>query len=683
MSRLGRLRSGRQSGNPVTLFPVLSVLICTMGTLILLLVAINRNVRTQAAERSGINTAEIIAELDIEAQTLAVFANDLQKSKELTIADIETERARLATLEKIIETMVLEIQQAEAALQALRNNNTVRSETGQLAETLAAKQKALRLAELELQELRENAAHRKSSYAIIPYRGQNATDRRPVYIECRSDSVVIHPEGIVMREDDFITASHPDNPLDALLRAASLYYTENELVSHGTKPYPLIIVRPSGIDAYYAVRESIQSWGEHFGYELVEEDWKLEFPPPNEALKQRLEMQLAASRERMIPYKMMLMQQYAAAHRLSGDMLGGRHSGLPGGNTPAGGMPASGIPAGGMPGQGDGFENVDWRHVMSSVGGGGPSGQAQKPNIEYRVAPGGNMVRYVDGAPSEARVATGNDSRANAPRQTGTTAQRGVPGAYPATVFPQYAANATTELSVMQPGQLYSETLYPATSSNGGTPRDVGIDGEATSGQSYTTTNPITPNPQQGELPLNLFARQPTETATNAATPDVPQTAGSFSGYGMSSPRPPAMNENMASPENAMPPLGTTRGDASQIPPNAPLPAPRWTMPNVGQGATEIARPIVVECRTDKILIKRAGGAGFDREIDIPPNGSVYNVADRLVSHVVDYIDTWGNAARGTYWQPEMNVTVQPGAEARFEELQSLMHNSGVRLRKK
>jgi hypothetical protein len=49
----------------------------------------------------------------------------------------------------------------------------------------------------------------------------------------------------------------------------------------------------------------------------------------------------------------------------------------------------------------------------------------------------------------------------------------------------------------------------------------------------------------------------------------------------------------------------------------------------------------------------------------------------------LDYIDTWGMAARGTYWQPEMLVTVQPGAESRFEELKSVMHNSGVRIRRR
>jgi len=614
MSRQGRSRKGGQAENPVSLFPFLSVLICTMGMLILLLVVINRSARTQAAEHSGINTGEIVAELDIEAQTLAMFANDLQKSKELTIADIEDKRVRLASLESVIETTVREIKQAEAALENLKNNrNTGHTETDKLAEALAAKREYLRRAELELQELQANAANHKNTYAIIPYRGLNGTDRRPLYIECRKDCVVIQPEGIVLREDDFLTASHPDNPLDAMLRAAGLFYLENELAPQGTKPYPLILVRPGGIDAYYAVRESIKSWDEQFGYELVEDDWTLEFPVPNEALKQRLEDQLAASRERMIPYKMMLMQQYAAANRLNGDIMGSRAPGLPGSATPGHGMPGNNMPGNGMTqgntmpggqpgyegmgtgtGPGTGFENVDWQEVMATVGnanggsnggsfGGSPmfgnaSGQANKQNVEYRVGPNGNMVRYVDGVQSEARVATG--SREQVAGSSNNQSRDG------------YGA--------VSPGQPLVDT----------------------------------------------------RGSDSATTPDQP--------------------------------LGDTRGSnfATVMQPGQMYSEimPNWATPSRTQDATEVTRPILVECRPDKIIIKRASGAGVDREMNIPPGSSVYHLTNTLVSHLSDYIDTWGMSARGTFWQPEMIVTVQPGSETRFEELKSVLQNSGVRI---
>ena len=47
------------------------------------------------------------------------------------------------------------------------------------------------------------------------------------------------------------------------------------------EPYPLLLVRPDGVEAYYAAREAMSSWGSEFGYEFIDQDWKLEFRPPD------------------------------------------------------------------------------------------------------------------------------------------------------------------------------------------------------------------------------------------------------------------------------------------------------------------------------------------------------------------------------------------------------------------
>ncbi|MDR1493820.1 MAG: hypothetical protein LBT05_14030 [Planctomycetaceae bacterium] len=310
MSYAGR---GRSSGNDncVALFPFLSVLICTLGTLILLLIVIARNARTQAAEDVGEQADAVAESLQNDAEMMQTLAKDLAVSKEKTSADVENERAKLASLESSIEKMVAEIKRMEDAVRELENQRgKIQFDQNQGNAELAAKKEALRKAKAELEELQKQAADGKHrSYAVIPYRGLNGTQRRPIYIECRKDCAIIQPEGIALYADDFLTAAHPDNPLDALIRAASLFYTETEAVPAGTKPYPLILVRPDGIDVYYAVRKAIQSWSEHFGYELIGADWRLQFPKANEALKERLNAQLTASRERMIPFKAALAAQ--------------------------------------------------------------------------------------------------------------------------------------------------------------------------------------------------------------------------------------------------------------------------------------------------------------------------------------------------------------------------------------
>ena len=54
---------------------------------------------------------------------------------------------------------------------------------------------------------------------LIPYDGPNGTRRRPIYIECTEFGVIIQPEGLILRADDFSGPLGPGNPLDIALRA--------------------------------------------------------------------------------------------------------------------------------------------------------------------------------------------------------------------------------------------------------------------------------------------------------------------------------------------------------------------------------------------------------------------------------------------------------------------------------
>ena len=688
MSRGGRSRGSGRADNPVSLFPFLSVLICTMGMLILLLVVISRNTRTQAAERMGINTNKIIAELDVEAQTLEVFARDLQQTKARTITDIENEKARLATLDSIIENMVAETKRAETAIRELDNNRgSQNSEVAQLKEALAAKREALQLAETELKQLQEHVAEKKGSYAIIPYRGINGTERRPMYIECRKDCVIIQPEGIVLREDDFLTASHPDNPLDAILRAASLHYTEQERVPRGTKPYPLIIVRPDGIDSYYAVRESIKSWGEQFGYELVESDWNLEFPPPDGALKQRLEMQLTASRERMIPYKNMLMQRYLAAQRQTGGNTGPSQDGV----SQYGGTAQYGSAQNGSSQYGNGVlsdgalpdrtlnGNILPGHSLTghSLTGNSLSGEISgMPGYQANGGMSPGLATMGGNSPLSTPSLAGNADAANGYGNGGGGA--GVGGSVAADDFANvnWGEVMATVGDSSSSGQAKKPKIEYRVGPNGSMVRYV--DGQPVDGQgqrNFASSGSVTYTRATNEQPYAANAASQSHP-TNPANPLSPSDAASLTAMQNGT-----ANTNMSGESGQMSSVGMTLGDSSGAS-YAPMP-PNWAMPNVGQGDTVIARPIRVECLPDRILIQQTGGTGINREIEIPAGGNMASVNNTLASHLLDYISTWGNAARGTCWQPELNVTVYPGAETRFEELKSLMQNSGMRIRRK
>ena len=140
--------------------------------------------------------------------------------------------------------------------------------------------------------------HRQPGYAVIPFDEMYKTSRRPIYIECRGDSVILQPEGIMFGPQDFLGPGGPSNPLASALRAAQEYWRNapRPAPDMPNEPYPLLLVRPDGIIGYYLVRDAMSSWDAEFGYELVGEDWKLEFPNPVDPQLQEKENRAVAER---------------------------------------------------------------------------------------------------------------------------------------------------------------------------------------------------------------------------------------------------------------------------------------------------------------------------------------------------------------------------------------------------
>ena len=304
-----------------SLFPFLAVLLCTMGVLILLLVVISRNIREKAVAAEAENpptpildpmfiglseTAtpdEIVERLQFEAETYDWLTQEILVSKEATVEQLHDARARVGAIENSIKRLLNEAERLHEAMKSLVENNHDPSEDlAKLQTQLDEKLKLREQAEAELKNLQEQQETLQRSYAIVPYRGPNGTFRRPIYIECRADSVVLQPEGIVLRADDFLTPDHRDNPMEMGVRTVRDYFVGTRQLQRDTEPYPLFLVRPSGIYAYEAALRSIGSWKGDFGYELIEEDWNLEFHQPSEELKRRLEQQLQIARARQAGY---------------------------------------------------------------------------------------------------------------------------------------------------------------------------------------------------------------------------------------------------------------------------------------------------------------------------------------------------------------------------------------------
>jgi hypothetical protein len=271
-----------------------------MGSLVLLLVIIARQAQVQAARAAAEGQSEIRTELEDELELTALMRSQLVEARKRTEADLEEARLELGHIEdhkRQLQDQLQRLQAAAADFKSFRSDRARRQE--ELAAELAAVHAAIAETKTRVAEWHASAAKRRKSYAIMPYRGPHETYRRPIYIECRSDAVIIQPEGVALEAEDFDGPLGPGNPLEVSLRAVREYLLERQrLDPDAGEPYPLLLVRPGGIVAYYAARAAMQSWGSQFGYELVDEDWELDFPEPDVRLAEVVRKAVGAARVR-------------------------------------------------------------------------------------------------------------------------------------------------------------------------------------------------------------------------------------------------------------------------------------------------------------------------------------------------------------------------------------------------
>ncbi|MGE3241164.1 MAG: hypothetical protein AB7I57_08855 [Pirellulales bacterium] len=285
----------RDGDNPVQLFPFVAVLLCTMGALLVLLVSVARTSRARALEETVALQAEARAEAALRAaesrqnleasrrelDEIAAYQSELDEARRRADAILEHDRARLAHLEDHMRRLREQLEAMKLAAAELNSMKDSRFDDRQQAEAEVERLRQL-IAEArkKIEELRAEAAQRAKSYAIVPFEGRNGTRRRPIYIECDETGVILQPEGVAFTMDDFRPPIGPGNPLVAALRAAREHVDRSSPAGaqrQDVEPYPLIVVRPKGFKFYRLVREAIQSWDSEFGYELVEQDWKLTF----------------------------------------------------------------------------------------------------------------------------------------------------------------------------------------------------------------------------------------------------------------------------------------------------------------------------------------------------------------------------------------------------------------------
>jgi hypothetical protein len=660
----------------VALFPFLAVLMSTMGSLILLLVIISRQARTQVEEEQrkalAVKAAAQAAEA-AEQEGLAQQREDLEwdngqlaASRDKTAAELASQRAQLAHIEEHSGRLRKQLADAQAALKLLESQ-TALDESARAARKVDLEELRRKIAEKEA-ELRkaEKAGMRPQAYAIVPFEG-TGTRRRPIYIECRSDRIILQPEGIVFREDDFADGQGPANPVAACIRAAAEYSVRMNPSRTGEQPYPLLLVRPDGIPAYYAARAAMSTWDEEFGYELIDADWPLEFPPADPQLAEILARTAEDGRARQaLLAKAAPSIRNAPAAAMYGvsrsghgierldDGGGGLGFGSGAGRGGAGsttGRGTRGTPggyAGNNPGSGPGGGTfVGGSPALGGQSLGSPAAPtAGGPNFggPGLGAPGGTYGSAATGGTG------GKNSTASRGTGTGTGSGRGDGSDESAGSLGRFARGDGT---ARQAGQ------QPGTGSGGrnGSDRNTGSgNGGSPSSNSASSGSGGDGSPFGGS--------QNGGGGSTASSSAAGAAGGSDSGQ---------IDSTLAQ-ANAAPNMSMVSRTESKPDSLAGARGADWGLPQKGPNATGLSRPIQVYCSNDRIIVFTDRGG--DKPIVV--EGRTESAVDELVDDVWNQVKSWGSAGRNMYWKPQLTMHVAPDGARRFEELRALLDGSGL-----
>lgn len=314
-------RRNRRQPIGIALFPFLAVLICTMGALIVLLVLTVQQARKSAVAEQAARALEAvpkgpsqdeldrIARLKQERDDALWRREILEQSRTQAQEEFARARDELSHLEGHIRELQDKARALISQAQKVDSGKNLDNEELEKARQEAERLKA-EIARREAELLEKSKTQTGEQwYALLPYDGPNGTRRRPIYIECSEQGIVVQPEGIALSPEDFQGPMGPGNPLDAVLRAIREHLARN---SGGAKvdPYPLLVVRPSGVVAYSVARSAMKSWEDEFGYELVDDETKLAYGQPDPALVATLEREVGLARNRQKAFAASMPRRY-------------------------------------------------------------------------------------------------------------------------------------------------------------------------------------------------------------------------------------------------------------------------------------------------------------------------------------------------------------------------------------
>ena len=299
---VGMVMKKRRPVLTVQMFSFLDAMVCTLGALLVLLHAFAHHGQNEAVRKAETQAAQQAAARirRPSVRSSSGAPSNSARSAARPRPNWPTSGSGSATSKTTQRRLQDKLRELQIAAEELERLQLAKDDEQQREEEdLEAARSRLAEARKAVDDARRRS-RRAATYSVVPYEGPNSTHRRPVYIECRENSMILQPEGVELTPADFVGMLGPGNPLASALRGVREYYAGQTAAGKSdAEPYPLLLVRPDGIKTYYAARSALDSWGSEFGYELIGADWKLSYAKPDPKLEQLVRQIVAESRLRM------------------------------------------------------------------------------------------------------------------------------------------------------------------------------------------------------------------------------------------------------------------------------------------------------------------------------------------------------------------------------------------------
>ena len=668
-------RARAQSGPTISLFPFLAVLLCTMGSLLVILVIFSRSAKQvgiaaaeEAEAQAAAATAAERGELELAREELGWRIDQIRGVRDRTAEELSKARMQLAGTEETARKLADELEALARTAEALEGD----AGDASADETVLELERKLAEARQELDAATEKLALRPPAYAVVPYEGANGTHRRPLYIECCIDGVFLQPEGIRLGPADFEGPPGPGNPLASALRAAREYIASapGESGDPNVQPYPLLLVRPSGVMAYYAARESIQSWGNEFGYQFIDEEWTINYPARDPALAEAEMRAIEESRRRLewlAQVRPSKPSKPATTYRAAttrggvvsngGPSVLGDQSRFDWTDEQASGADGRGGPGRGFRADGNGSPDGDGGLASGDAAGGDAilGNRYAGPSKFYAGGSGGGGA---NGEGASNAGPSGGDSASGGAGPSGGGPHGGTAGGG------AHAGGGSWD-GLADGGEHESASAIAGSAAPSGRGGAAGGDpsGSGEAGDSSEGTEGVAAAGGGGS------------GGSAGGTAAAARGAGSASsGGGGSGPSMPGLHQAGGGA------AGDAAGSSGSM--SASLSGQRgsnWASLATNDNPVPLTRPIKLECAANEFRILGDGGRV---EMRIPVGTHTVDSVDPLVHEVHATVGRWGLAGDRMYWKPELVLSATPDGVGRRDDLEKLLADSGIDTRR-